>query len=84
MEKPTRNINAKSFDKMRFILNSIHSRIFLIHRFLIEAFEKNQAIRGGRSRPKRQPSETALDNSNINNGVDFRDGRLARGLSGRI
>gem|GEM_PF-3733762 len=35
-----RNINAKSFDKMRFILNSIHSRNFLMHRFLVEALKK--------------------------------------------
>ena len=79
-----RNINAKSFDKMRFILNSIHSRNFLMHRFLVEALEKNQATRGGRSRPRRQPSETAQDTSSINNRVDFGDGRLARGQEGTI
>jgi hypothetical protein len=66
-----RNINAKSFDKMRFILNSILSRNFLMHKFLVEALEKNQAIRGGRSRPRRQPSEKLEDTSRINSRADF-------------
>lgn len=55
-----------------------------MHRFLVEALEKNQATRGGRSRPRRQPSETAQDTSSINNRVDFGDGRLARGQEGTI
>ena len=83
-----RNINVKSFDKMRFILNSIYSKIvFCFTDFRDDALrieKKIQAMRGGRSKPNGQPSEKAEDTSRINSRADFGGGIFSRGEAGTI